>query len=817
MTSQSLKEAIRSILEKKFSENSMLVWYDAGGTIEPVIDQAVPKDIDIIKYEGSYLQIRAEIEKEGDLEKKRLIYIPRKPLKPSWLRDYELFGEKIEMSLPKLLHEVFGSRAKPELATVLTPANCRRLASKWDEVLDRVEPPLSEEKLEEGLVAALLDQSSRFDVQRAVLTFLAYPEDVKKRFEKSGLKQIFLKLLHRNGLPLMNELDAKRVAATLLLSEFIFNSEGIEEKGLEAVLAEKKFRKFWSDAVHEWAANATLVESFIQWSKKVESEYNIKEKIYGVREIAKVESFKAVDDVLLEEIEARVAARGVKGILENTEFIENIAKVRENKVWTREGKIKEWRVLRKAADVLKGIEDSLAKLARGKVAFTEAYFNQWWRLDQIYRELASLEKEVRYSVRSAFIEPVAQKYQEWLEEANNAFTKEVATLGKWPLPSIFSQTSFWKEYVKPHRKLCIFFLDALRFELQKRLSEMLKKKGYKVKHTAMLSSLPSITEVCMTSLLPHDEEMRLEPSDEELIVVLNGEKIKSKEDRQDLLKKVYKDEIAFLELDQLKGDPQSLLKEVEEARILAVMDREIDKAGTFISGDLLDYLDTLVKKVIIAVEKAALIGYPKTIITTDHGFLIIPEPAKVETVKGFSGKGLTVSRRYAVGRPPKVKGCFTLPLRNIGYESDGEILFPQGISYLPKRGAKEIYIHGGVSLQECCIGVLEVEPKGLGERVDVKAELSEPITTRIFRVKLVPLPTRLFPIPRKVKLELWSKGELIGEQKEIELSREPKELWLRLEKKIPKMVEMRVRDADTQEVIYTKSVSVALEGYDEFI
>ena len=100
--------------------------------------------------------------------------------------------------------------------------------------------------------------------------------------------------------------------------------------------------------------------------------------------------------------------------------------------------------------------------------------------------------------------------------------------------------------------------------------------------------------------------------------------------------------------------------------------------------------------------------------------------------------------------------------------------------------------------------------------MDVRAELSEPITTQIFRVKLVPVSARLFPIPRKVRVELWSKGDLIGEQKPIELSQEPKELWLRL-RKIPKMVEVKVRDADTQEVIYTKLVSVALEGYDELI
>ena len=816
MASLSLTEAIKNLLERKFSENNILVWYDAGGTLEPVIDKAIPENVSLIKYEGSYLQIRVRIETEGDLEKKRLIYVPRKPLKPSWLRDYELFGEKIETNLPKLLTEVFGLRTKPELATILTPANCRRLATKWDEVMGKVDLPLGEEDLEEGLVAALLDQSSKFDVQKAVLTLLGYSEDVKTRLEKSGLKQIFLKLLQRNGFPPLEELEPKRIAATLLLSELIYNSKGIEEEGLKDTLVDKKFRKFWSNAVHEWASNTTLIESFIQWSQKIEKDYNIKERIFGVKEITNAESFKAVDDVLLEEIMARVSSRGLKGILENAKFIEKLAEIRDNKIWAREGIVKEWKVLRKALTLLKGIEDSLKKLVSREASLLEDYFNQLWMLDQIYRELMSLEKDAKYPVRSAFIEPVAQRYQKWLEKINEAFTQEVSAFGKWPLEGIPSQDSFWKRFIKSDLKICIFFLDGLRFELQKRLVVLLKERGHKVKHTPMLACLPSITEVCMPSLLPHEEEIQLETEDDELALALNGEKIESKEERKNFLRKIYKDKIEFLELDQLKKDPKDLLKEVREARILIVLSTEIDKSGRIISSDFLNYLDALAEKVVSGLETVALMGYQKIIITTDHGFLIIPKPDKVKTVKNFSYKGLIVSRRYAVGQPPLVDGCFSLPLRNVGYNSEGEILFPHGISYLPAKGKKEMYIHGGVSLQECCIGVLEVEPQGLGERVGVKVKLSEPITTQIFRVKLTPTSTMLFPIPRRVKVEVWSKGEIIGEQKPLEIYRESKEIWVRL-KKIPKKVEIKIRDTETHEVIHTKKVSVVLEGYDELI
>jgi len=816
LTGQSLKETLSALVEKKFSETNMLVWYDAGGTIEPIIHQIVPKDVDLIQYDGSYLQIRAKIDKEGDLQKKRLIYIPRKPIKPSWLRDYELFGERMETNLHKILHDSFGLKTNPELASALTSANCKRLANKWDEVLVQVEPPLSEEKLEEALIAAIIDQSSRFDIKKAVLEFLGHPEEIKTKLEKSGLRQIFLKLLHKNGLPHLNELEAKQAAATLLLTELIFKSKGINEKELEPVLVEEKLRRFWSEAVHEWATDSILIESFLLWSQKIESEYDIKERISGIREIEDAESFKAVDNVLLNEIKTRISTKGAKGILENAEFINKIAKVRENKIWAREGKIKEWNVLIKVVELLRGIENSLTKITDKDILFTESYSNHWWKLDQIYRELASLEKEVEDSIRSAFLKPVASKYQNWLEKTNKAFTKKVNSLQKWPLPNTLSQNSFWKKFVKPHNnKICIFFLDALRFELQKRLLEVLKQKGHKVKHTPMLCSLPSITEVCMPALLPHDE-MRLESSEKDLTVKLDGQKIKTKADRLDLLKRLYGDKIAFLELDQLKEDLQTLQKLVKGARIVLVTDIEIDKAGTSISRDFLDYFDNFMDKVRIGVEKAALLGYQKITITTDHGFLITPDPNKVKTVESFPNKGLTIHRRYAIDHPPRVEACFTLPLQKAGYNSKGEMLFPFGISYLPRKGPKEMYIHGGLSLQECCIGVLEIEPQGLGKPVSVRIEVSEPITTQIFRIKIIPFSNHLVPIPRTVKVELWAKGELVGEQKPVELSQETKELKFHL-RKIPEKVEIQVRDFDTKVLLDKKLVSVALEGYDELL
>lgn len=150
------------------AQTKILIWYDEGATLAPMIEKVIPSSTELIVYKGSYLQIREKIEKDGNLSKSRVIYIPQLPLKKSWLRDYELFGERIELDLPKLLRDLFQLNSTLQSNTLLTPSNCRRLALKWNHVLGEIEPPITLEQLEEASISALLDQTSRFDLKKTI-------------------------------------------------------------------------------------------------------------------------------------------------------------------------------------------------------------------------------------------------------------------------------------------------------------------------------------------------------------------------------------------------------------------------------------------------------------------------------------------------------------------------------------------------------------------------------------------------------------------------------------------------------------------------
>jgi len=809
----SLETALKAFVSERMEQTKMLVWYDEGATLSVIIEKVIPKSTELIVYKGSYIQIREEIEKDGNLSKSRVIYIPQPPLKQSWLRDYELFGEKIELDLPKILREIFQLKSTLESNTLLSAANCRRLTPKWNQVIGEVEPPITLEQLAEALVSILFDQTTKFDPKIAVLQFLQSPEELQPKLEKSGLKNVFLKILRRNGLPAIDELDPKKISASILLSELLANAEIIPDTPYQSILPEANFRKYWAGAVHEWAQNADYLGSFFKWSGVTEIDYDIKDAIKGHAGIEKSEAFQAVDQALLEEVQCRIQNNAVDGLIENATYIKGLAKERLKKIWSREGKTREWSTLEKIIFLLEKIEQSFQDIKCETIL--SKYFDDLWIIDQRFREVSSHVQELWGSLDPSIEDSVKERYQKWLQKTNDAFAESLQKALKWPIQQYRSQTTFWKDFIKPREKTCLFVLDALRYELQKRFITNLESTNHKAKLTPMLSSLPPITEVGMTAILPN-AKLDINLSKDKIQVFVDGQLIENKQDRLEWIKKKYNGKVVAIDLSDLRTEKQNSTGNLSDADLLIISDLDIDKAGAYVSNDLLVYFDQLVDRITNAIDTVAALGFNKVVIVTDHGFLSIPKPESVKVIKDFSEKGLVATRRFAIGKPQSNKDAIVLQLKNLGYGSQDDILLPRGLAFLPRQGPKENYIHGGLSLQECCIGVIEVETKTKKKRVSVTAEVPEPISTIIFRIKLIPKAEELFPVPRTVKANLYFNGENIGASEQVDISNQTKELTMKLNKtKGVDRVDLKIEDVLTKETVFQKEIRVALEEYED--
>jgi len=827
MTKKNLKTVLQTAVNEAFSNNTpIVVWYDSGGTLQTLSEYTTPKNVEFIKYQGSYLKIRVQIEAEKDFKKKRLIYIPEKALEPSWLKDYEIFGNRLDVDLPTILNQYFRLPTDKELKTILKPQNCRRLATRWDEILGDTETPLSPDKLKQALLAIIFEQPHQFDIKHAIFTYLKHHDTVTQTLEKSDLAQIFLQVLQdQYGYrPTQNEQtpNPKRLAATILLTELVHNTNGLAEKEFSDILPPKNQRKFWATLITEWATNEDYKENFTQWSQQLEKEYDIPTKVKGRPEIENATSFKAIDEALLEEILTRIGNEGLKGIRKNLTYIKTLTQKRQEQIWSRLGLFTEWKIINLSLQLLESIQNSFTTIEKTPDANTliENYSKDdgWWQIDQLYRELATIDQPVKPKVKELFTDTPKEQYQEWLRKLNNIFTLAIEKQQKWQTTDATNQRNFWQNYVHPHKeKVAIFLLDAFRYELQKRLAGDLQKSRVEVKHHPTLASLPSITEICMSALLP-STAMNVSVSDGDLQVTLDGKTTLTKNERIVWLKDKFGDNIASLDLKDLQKPLDELRKELSQTKMLVIMDREIDKAGSFLTEELLSYFDKLLSGVKRAVETVAQIGYNKILLTSDHGFLFFPLPNKIDTTESVPSSPETiVSKRYAIGKPPHIPATISLSNKALPYLSEEtHAIFPIGTSWFPRPGPKEPFIHGGISLQECCIGVLECTPKKAiaREKVGIKVSLPSIISSAIFIMSLQPFIKQISDQPRTVIVELTEKGQTILRSDPVEIIDKEQTLTLRLPR-IPKEVEVKVKDTETEEVLFSKEVRVSLEGYDE--
>jgi hypothetical protein len=821
-----LQERIKQIIWDELRDYPILVWYDEDGSLSDVMFESIPQGVSFVPYKGSYLAIRARVEMEDpEFQGKWLIYVPEKPAEPSWIRDYELFGKRVDMSLEKLLVEYFRLESDLELKNLLAGERGRLLASRWEEVMKDVKTPLRKSQIINGLLSIAFNLGASFSLGRAILEYVTFPTP-KQELLRLDLHNIFAELIKSElGLDVKVEPESfpEALASALLFSELVFYSKGLGEQKFSNLLPQKDKIETWARLAREWFEHASLRQGFINWSKELAKKYDLKSELQGVENLLSVLSFSIVDEILLEELKARVGLEP-EAYRKNLEIMQRIAKSREKSPWAVRGKINIWHVIGLSSQLYQLCEKAIFLLQKNSYDMETLANNYikddgWWKIDSLYRELYTYSEEIEEDVWKSFLKPSFGIYAVWLRTITEYSSNAIGKLKEWKIKGLMNQSEFWSKIVERKDKpLAILMIDALRYELGKELEKELVEKGYDVEVTPMLSSLPSITEIGMASLLPHTS-LTAKIEGGKLNVFLDKTiQIAQRTTRENFLREKLGPKLLTLELnDILKLPPLSLKDKIEGYDYIVVMDRDIDIAGTYlleVSPNLFQELVTKLSNIVDRLHKA---GLKTVIISTDHGFLLIPKDYDVNVIEKIKpGEDVDKKRRYAMGKPPYDPSLISFKLDQIGLEGDGVVAFPRGILCLSMPGQVPMFLHGGVSLQENCIAVILSKAKIEIGKIRVEAEIPDEITTAVFLVNLIPLTAPDANKPRTVRVEVYSNGTKIAESDPIELQREAKRVRLIL-KEIRPEAEIKITDVDTFEVLKSKKVKISIVGYAEEI
>lgn len=289
--------------------------------------------------------------------------------------------------------------------------------------------------------------------------------------------------------------------------------------------------------------------------------------------------------------------------------------------------------------------------------------------------------------------------------------------------NIPKQWKFYKRFVsgKKH-KTAVIISDALRYGCAIELKDELEKvPGWKTTIEPMLSTVPSYTSLGMASLLPN-KEIKYDNSK----IFVDGKPCQSTDERNKILGSYNTNSIAiqYDELNSLnQGDLRSILKGKD---LVYIYHNQIDARGdnSYTENEVFNASQEAIEEILSLVTKltnsANFVNY---VITADHGYIYkrdkLQESDKVNLDKIHS---FYKNKRFLLTREETdISGTKCLPLDYIGNE-DVYVTVPVGVDIFKTPGSGLNYVHGGLSLEEVIVPVLEVNSK-LGAKNQRTVEL----------------------------------------------------------------------------------------------
>ena len=785
-----LRQTIRQEQEQQ-GPAGLIVWYDQNGSLSSAVGEAVPEKTDFLMFEGSYLALRYILENEDpELSRRWVIYVPEKAPLESWLRDWELIGARREMDLLELLHRQYKLAKTPKVIGLLReyPQNSKDLVSAWDNLIG--EDPVTATKIEDALLALCLGLH-QWHVEEALLLFLAETFG-KKELEGRGLWTILLERISAwigdKDVPEDEEKLRRQLGAAILLSELVLAVPELAGRFSEVIPSEPR-RPAVASLAGAWRSHSQFSDSYTVCAQKMEKEYSLQKELSLTESIISLETFLAIDELLVQEISNAAAPDG-GNYKEKAEKIGDLAEKRKNLFWARSGQAPLWGPVSIAAKLYRGSEEAMTKAKGMSNAkdFTDAYTAEdgWWQLDLWALELSATAQDLSSEDQKRFINPAFRFYGNYVDQINRLFAGILQKEGWKP-----DHRDFWSRYVAG-KKAVVFLVDALRFDLARHLKSVLPESEFEISFEKLHGLLPSVTELGMVALLPDAlKGVKASFEADHLKVSINDQAIDSPKKRNDWLKKYLGKSGGIVPLNEVKH------LETKKLKSLVVQSKEVDKFGTFAADLYPQGILEMVQKIAQAMCYLRDQGFEHFVVTSDHGFLFTPpgvEPKKIEAPDARICK-----RRFAIGGSQK--GCFVADSNSIGLEGSEVFSFPDGLSVFALPGEIGSFLHGGLSLQECVIPVLKAKASIPIEKVSVSIEPLESLTSRIALISLRAEGVTLFPKPRRVILEIHGRRS-----EPVELSREsPKTTvhlkWLDFDESPPQTARLRLLDADSLQLL----------------
>ena len=352
--------------------------------------------------------------------------------------------------------------------------------------------------------------------------------------------------------------------------------------------------------------------------------------------------------------------------------------------------------------------------------YINSYIESWHKIDQDYRKSILYLRDLQlYDKISEFdldkLKKTINKYyndflkklnREWLKCLSSAERNALISQLKW-------QYNFYDNELKNREvKTVVIISDGFRFEAATELIGVLHQDPKNIAELRyMSSSLPSVTSVGMSNLLPAKSRVWDLKG-----IFLDNENVDLLENRGYVLKQFDSDSKAYnySEIKDLSHDDKRKLFTNGLVYVYQnIIDAIGDKRAT--EGEVFGEVEKAIKELASFIKQLhTSYNVTRVIVTADHGFLYTDETLdEVDKETIDSKEILDKSSRYAILKS-KIKHnqgyLFAMNLFS-KFENEYYIIIPEAVNRYKHPGSGLRYVHGGASLQEMIVPVLDSRMK----------------------------------------------------------------------------------------------------------
>lgn len=741
---QSLADRFNAPL-KENHQRRIIFWQDPDGEFAEQVEEFCPENVKLLKLTGTNNFYAKQLLSDTDTESDYLVYNPiaYTDIRENWLLDIELYSEEFRADLLSNRMQELNMPSTSQMRKAM------KAYSKFFENKTRAakfaafhSDYSSVGQLHIDVMAVLAGTAANTapGVIRAVLMGGLNIEENEAiaNIRKFGNEAVLWEMINRyTGYVHNGNASLITMASHILITTLSVTMKPSCLKGLEKLISESH-QQLCYDLINEWM-HSEDDDTLYEIAREVESVHHLTWLFDNteVEDLLSAECFPCINECILRRYMTDIS----NDIVKPDNIVAAVEKRRTLKWYKRVQYYYDG--LLQVAQMQQFYQANIAGFHIASYAtLWKEYCNDYCRMDYYYRMFhtafgkslkeSSTVLEDQYKYVADYVEKL---YKNWYLSALGAqWTKLISEeMAKGTeLSELTNQASFYRNYVKPIEasgsRTYVIISDALRYEVAVELTkQLLQETKGSARISAMQSVFPSATKFGMAALLPHNQ---LQLTDD-VSVLCDGEATDGTINREKILNKVHEGNVAISFKNLLAMKQAERREKVSNASVVYIYHNAIDAVGDKATTEdqvfeACDQAITELKNLVRIIVND--MNGTNILITADHGFLYSYKPLEEsdKAEKSFiSGHIVELDRRYVIAEGDcSAEHMLKVPMHHLNSTYSG--FTPQDNIRMKKPGGGMNYVHGGISLQEMTVPVIEFKNMRANSKkfVDVKkAEL----------------------------------------------------------------------------------------------